>query len=83
LQKSTDSASNPQVTMDIYKIEITDIDKRGYLLLKHEKTKQFQILEGVNYLIDRAKLVINKKGEVIIVSTASTVLLSSYFLIGV
>ena len=41
--------------------------------MKHEKNKRFSIEENENYLIDNAKLVINKKGEIIIVSTSATV----------
>jgi hypothetical protein len=43
------------------------------LLLKHNKQKSFNIVEGDNYIADRVKIVINKKGEVVIISTSLTV----------
>lgn len=42
-------------------------------MLKHNKQKSFNIVEGDNYIADRVKIVINKKGEVVIISTSLTV----------
>ena len=43
------------------------------MLLKHLKQKKLSLEEGKKFLVDRVKLVINKKGEVVLVSTSQTV----------
>ncbi len=74
-QKENESSTNQQIVINIYKIEITDIEaRRGYLMLKHNKNRKFKLLEGQNYLIDKVKLIINKKGEVVLSSTSTTVI---------
>lgn len=52
----------------MYKVLIVDINKKGYLLIKHSKSKKIS-LEEQKYLVDKVKLVINKKGELVLLST--------------
>jgi len=63
---------------DVFKIELTDLvfpasPKRGYLILRHNKNKKMIITEGENFIADKVKVVINKKGEVVVISTSVTV----------
>lgn len=39
LQKNKEYKNNISVVTDIYKVEICDISKRGYLVLKHAKKR--------------------------------------------
>ena len=62
---------------EIFKIKLTDIDKKGFLLLKSHKSKARQLetlLHNFEYVADKVKLQINSKGELIISSTSNTVL---------
>lgn len=60
-QGSQDSLTNTSSVTDIYKIILTDLmnERKGYMVLKHNKKKTFGIKEGEEYLADRVKLVIN------------------------
>ena len=71
------SLKQPQIATDIYKLELTDVNpnKKAYLLLKYNKKKNLSVEEGASYLIDKIKLVINKKGEIVLISTSLTVLI--------
>ena len=62
---------------DVYRIELTDIQphKKAYLLVKYLKKKKLNVKEESNYLIDKIKLVINKKGEIVLISTSLTVMI--------
>lgn len=51
--------------------------RRAYLLLKYQKQKDLKIETDSSYLIDKIKLIINKKGEIILISTNLTVCLQS------
>ena len=77
LQDSISSSTQPNIVTDIYKLELTDLNpsKRGYLLLKYHKKKNLSVEEGANYLIDKIKMVINKKGEIVLISTSLTVMI--------
>jgi hypothetical protein len=66
----------PSVITDIYKINIVDIDTPAFLMLKSHKTKRNTFASGDAYLIDKVKLVINPRAEVVLVSTTLTVLRS-------
>ena len=72
-QKS--SPMQPSVVTDIYKIEIPDIAKKGYLLLKYNKSKNLKIDSDCTYLIDKIKLTINAKGKIVLVSSSLTVMI--------
>ena len=68
------------VITDVYKILITDLNDclagkgKGYLILKYTKNKQnIKLIDGENYIADKVKIIINKKGEVIVISTSCTV----------
>ena len=71
-QDTQEQPSNPNVVIDIYKIELTDISKKGYLLLKHAKGKQYDLITNESYIVDRIKTIINKKGEIVLISTSLT-----------
>ena len=73
LQDKKDS-TNPNAMTNIYKIELVDIEKKGYLVLKYLKAKKLNLGEGNNFLVDRIKLIINKKREIVLISTSLTVL---------
>jgi hypothetical protein len=62
---------------DVYKLELTDVipHKNAYLLLKYHKDKKCQVKTNASYLIDKIKLVINKKGQIILTSTSLTVMI--------
>jgi len=76
--QSRQSVTNPAVLTQIYKIMLPDINKKGFLLLKHPKSKTKNVLDSVRvheqYLLDRAKVELNVKGELIVSSTTLTVL---------
>ena len=68
------NANSQNICINIYKCELVDIEKRGYLMLKHNKNKNFKLLDNYNYLLDKVRLMINKKGDIILSSTSSTVI---------
>lgn len=72
--------STPQIdgkTIEIWKVRLDDMDRRGFLMLKtyRQKVKQFNdcVVPGSTYLFDRIKLTLNSKGEIILQSTSNTV----------
>ena len=66
----------PQVITDVYKINLVDIDTAAFVLLKSHQKKRKIFEQGDCYLIDKVKVVINPKAEVVLVSTTLTVLRS-------
>lgn len=66
---------------------MVDIDRKGYLILKHKKNRKLDFGENNNFIADKIKLVLNKKNELVLISTTLTVDLEVYpiilFLIGV
>eukprot|EP00351_Strombidinopsis_sp_SopsisLIS2011_P000173 CAMPEP_0116873006 /NCGR_PEP_ID=MMETSP0463-20121206/3961_1 /TAXON_ID=181622 /ORGANISM="Strombidinopsis sp, Strain SopsisLIS2011" /LENGTH=115 /DNA_ID=CAMNT_0004514205 /DNA_START=265 /DNA_END=612 /DNA_ORIENTATION=- len=58
---------------DIFKIELLDVCKRAHLLLKHPVSRQIKFETDDTFLIDKIKLVINKKSEIVLISTSLTV----------
>jgi hypothetical protein len=62
------------VITDIYKAVLVDIDTHAFVLLKCHRNSRTLFNSGDNYLIDKVKLVINPKAEVILISTTLTVL---------
>ncbi|CDW83715.1 UNKNOWN [Stylonychia lemnae] len=71
-QKQTMSTTNPSLTLHIFKVEITDIEKRGYLMIKNNKSRTLALIDGQNYLLDKVKLIVNKRGEIVLSSTSVT-----------
>lgn len=55
---------------------MVDIDTHAFILLKCHKNSRNVFNSGENYLIDKVKLIINPKAEVILISTTLTVLRS-------
>ena len=43
-------------------------------MLKHPKTKNFVLMDSLTYIFDKVKLTINKKNELVLSSTSSTVI---------
>ena len=62
---------------DIYRVELTDLTpaKKAYLLLKYPSDSKLKVQEGASYLIDKVKLVLNSHKEVVLISTALTVMI--------
>jgi len=56
----------------IYRVEIIDIQRKGFFLLKRLKRKSVELLEGQSYILDRVRLGINRKGEIVLSTTAKT-----------
>ena len=75
-QGERESTTTPNVITDIYKATLIDIDTHAFVLLKCHKSGRHIFNSGDSYLIDKVKLVINPKAEVILISTTLTVLRS-------
>jgi hypothetical protein len=60
---------------DTYKVDLPDINVKGYLMLKYPKTSNLKVSENASYLVDKIKLVINGKGKVILLSGSKTVMI--------
>jgi len=60
----------------VYKINIIDIDISAFVLLKSHKKNRIKFEKGDTYLIDKVKLVLNPRNEVVLVTTTLTVLRS-------
>lgn len=73
-QKETQSDTNANMMLHIFKVEFTDIGRKGYFLLKGTKGKYIKLIDSMHYLLDRVKLVINKKGELVATTTSSTII---------
>jgi len=75
VQGEKESGTHPGVLTQIFKITLPDIgDHKAYMLLKHPAKRKIQCVSGQNYLVDKVKLVLNPKREMILVSTTLTVL---------
>lgn len=66
----------PSVITDVYKISLVDVEQPSFLLLKSHKKNRSHFQQGDTYLIDKVKLVINPRAEVVLESTTLTVLRS-------
>lgn len=75
-QGERESATTKGVITDIYKATLVDIDTHAFVLLKCHRNSRNTFNSGDSYLIDKVKLVINPKAEVILISTSLTVLRS-------
>jgi len=75
-QGERESATTPGVITDIYKATLVDIDTHAFVLLKCHRSGRNVFNSGDSYLIDKVKLIINQKAEVILISTTLTVLRS-------
>lgn len=71
-----ESSTTPGVITDIYQVTLVDIDTHAFVLLKCHRSSRYIFNSGDSYLIDKVKLVINPKAEVILISTTLTVLRS-------
>jgi len=75
-QSERQSTQNTSVITDVYKATLVDIDKQAFVTLKSHKNKRQQFSPGEAFVIDKVKLVINPKVEIVLVSTSLTVLRS-------
>ena len=73
LQKDTVSG-NEATVINIYRVEITDLLKKGFFLVKRQKEKALDLANNQNYILDMVRLCFNKKGEVVLSTTAKTVI---------
>ncbi len=73
-ERTRSQASKPNTITDIYKCQIVDIQKKGFILLKHPKNRPIKFSQGDSYLADKIKLQINRLGEIVLISTSLTVL---------
>lgn len=64
----------PDAVTDVYRISLRDIDLKGFLLLRHLKSQPLNFDGKEDFLVDNAKVVLNKKNEIIVISTRITVL---------
>ena len=64
----------PGAVTDIYKVQIVNMKRNGFLLLKHQKSRRIEFEPNDQYLVDKVKLIVNPKGEIILISTSLTVL---------
>ena len=73
-QKEEVCVSSSDCLLHIYKVELSDVFRKGYLVVKGLRGKKIRLLDGANYVLDQVKLVVNKKGEVLLMSSRSTVI---------
>ena len=73
-EKTRQSTSSPGIVTDIYRCQIVDIQKRAFIVLKHLRSRPVKFEVGDQYLADKVKLVINKLGELVLISTSVSVL---------
>ena len=73
-EKTRNSASTPGIVTDIYRCQVVDISRRAFIVLKHLKSRPMKFNCGDQYLADKVKLVINRLGEIVLISTSVTVL---------
>ena len=77
---NTNDSDSPTATkslkqiVQIYRVGIVDLEKRGFLMIKRAKNKSLTLLDDQPYVVDRTKVCINKKGEVVITSSHQTVI---------
>jgi hypothetical protein len=57
------------MVITIYRVELTDLQRKAFFLLKRLRRKKVELLEDHCYLLDRVRLGINRKGEVVLSTT--------------
>ena len=73
-EKTRNSSSCTGIQTDIYRCELVDLQHRAFIVLKYPKKKTIRFEPGDKYLADKIRLIINKLGEIVLMSTAMTVL---------
>eukprot|EP00347_Sterkiella_histriomuscorum_P016494 403352965 len=73
-QKQAQSITNPNLSLHIFKVEFIDIEQKGYAMIKHAKSKTFQLIENQNYLMDQMKLAVNKRAQIVVSTTSISVI---------
>ena len=65
------------IAVEIFKCKVSDLDRRGFLMVKTQKSRVREFLDaiinGQTYIFDRIRLLVNVKGEVVLTTTSSTV----------
>ena len=74
LHSTQNSESKQSVTTNVYKVHIVNMQRTGYLLLKHSKSQKLSLNPGDNYVANKVRLMINTHAEVVLISTSLTVL---------
>lgn len=63
--------------VEVFKCKVSDLDRRGFLMVKTHKARVHEFLDAVQYgstyIFDRIRLIVNVKGEVVLTTTSSTV----------
>ena len=59
---------------DIYRVLLSDIDLKGYVMLRAPLKKSKAYQAGDCYIADKIKLTLSPKGDLVLVSTTLTVL---------
>ncbi|TNV73609.1 hypothetical protein FGO68_gene1044 [Halteria grandinella] len=75
LQKDQEKASamKKMLVISIYRVEIIDIQKKGFFIAKREQSLSKQDLQDNQcYLLDQVRISINRKGELVLASTTKT-----------
>jgi len=75
------AVGNTNLVIHIFKVELMDLNvteinnagRNAYLMVKHAKNRKLEMIEGLNYVLDKVKISINKKGEVFLTSTSASV----------
>ena len=73
-EKTRDSMNKPSIQTDVYRCQIVDMQQRAFIVLKHPKKRLMELKSGDTYLVDKIKLMINRMGELVLISTSVTVL---------
>lgn len=78
VQTKRDSQRSGTIVSDVYEILVTEMypSKKAFLVLMYnggDETKQ--LMDNADYLIDKVRLIINKKGEICFVTTEHSVLI--------
>ena len=76
LKEHKTSVVESSLVTDIYKIELLEVfSRKAYLVMKRPKSKNIRIEEGACYIVDKVSLLVNKKNELIAMSTIPSVLI--------
>ena len=63
----------PEMVTDVYRVFLRDLGTKGFLLLRHRKSNPINFGQQDDFLVDNAKIVLNKKSEIVVISTSVTV----------
>lgn len=64
----------PAAVTDVYRVYFRDLETKGFLLLRHKKSSPVEFGCQEDFLVDNARVLVNKKYEIVVMSTSVTVL---------